>query len=120
MYIATNEQTIQETVVEALLTAAGSISGVGDSGMDAGTSQKAAPVGSANKRLSGDSGGGVGVGVAPVPSVSQQMAHKIPLTSYLTPVPLISRRLLSYDRDTHLMPSIYAYYKQVSSSSYLL
>lgn len=38
--------------------------------------------------------------------------HSIPLTSYLTPPILVSRRLLSFERDYQLMPLIHTYYKQ--------
>ncbi len=45
---------------------------------------------------------------------SAAQGHKIPLTTYLTPYALVVRRLLAYERDAHLMPSIFTYYKQVS------
>jgi hypothetical protein len=37
----------------------------------------------------------------------------VPVTTYQTPSALVSRRLLAYDRDVHLMPLIYTYSKQV-------
>ena len=108
-------QTIQETVVEALLTATSPSSEGADELLSQKASSSSSTSGRIQKRL--NSGNSVGNGL-PMTSSNQQAAnqHKIPLTSYLTPVTLISRRLLSYDRDIHLMPSIYAYYKQVCSS----
>ncbi len=44
--------------------------------------------------------------------------HKIPLTTYLTPYALVSRRLLAFNRETHLMPLVYTYYKQVRAISH--
>jgi hypothetical protein len=40
--------------------------------------------------------------------------YHVPVTTYQTPSPLVSRRLLYYDRETHLMPLVYMYSKQVS------
>lgn len=36
----------------------------------------------------------------------------MPITNYQTPSPLVRRRLLSYDREQHLLPLIYTYSKQ--------
>jgi hypothetical protein len=36
----------------------------------------------------------------------------VPVTTYQTPPALVRRRLLDYDRDSHLMPLIYTYCKQ--------
>lgn len=48
----------------------------------------------------------------------QHKTFKIPLTTYLTPYAVVQRRLLTYDREAHLMPSIYTYYKQVRLVQY--
>ncbi|CAK9251647.1 unnamed protein product [Sphagnum jensenii] len=45
-------------------------------------------------------------------NLAKSSTYKIPLTTYLTPYALISNRLLSYDRENNLMPSIFTYYKQ--------
>ena len=39
-------------------------------------------------------------------------SHSVPLTSYLTPRSLVSRRLLAFESNYHLMPLIHTHYKQ--------
>lgn len=85
-------QTIQETVVEALLSAAD----VTSAAFRASETSNALESLHKNAQFQ-----------------TQKISHKVPLTSYLTPASLIARRLLSYDRNTHLMPSVNTYFVQV-------
>ena len=72
-------------------------------------------------------GGGGGAGMEVTDALEEDEAEAVmrahrrpnivrgsaPLTTLLTPPAIVRRRLLSYDRNLHLMPSVSAYAKQV-------
>jgi len=41
-----------------------------------------------------------------------------PLFTFRTPISIVRKQLLDYDRETHLMPSVFTFADQVSSTSY--
>lgn len=110
---------LQATVVEALLPAAAAAGvGMATGAKDAANDDDADNEGAAQHAAEGVAAGlDDGEEPAVVPAgfrrPREQIANfKAPLTTLLTPPAIVRRRLLNYNRATHLMPAVSAFTKQ--------
>lgn len=76
--------------------------------------QEGGPQAGARTTAAAVGAGGTGVGDASAAEVVVVAAtRRVPVTTYLTPPSLLSRRLIFYNREKHLMPHIQTFARQV-------